>query len=103
MVRQQQVVGGGVAPGAQVMVRPSPQQPVQLQQPFQVVQVPAGQIANHNQIIQIGRSMSVNNLVSVNKSSVVGTPSPQAPATPGLALSPALSPSSPGASALPTE
>ena len=103
MVRQQQVVGGGVAPGAQVMVRPSPQQPVQLQQPFQVVQVPAGQLANHNQIIQIGRSMSVNNLVSVNKSSVVGTPSPQAPATPGLALSPALSTSSPGASGLPTE
>ena len=98
MVRQQQVVTGPVGAPAQVMVRPN-QQPVQIQQPFQVVQVPANQIANHNQIIQIGRSMAVNNLVSVNKTpTVVGTPSPQGPPTPGLALSPALPSPSPQAS-----
>ena len=97
MVRQQQVVAGPVGAPAQVMVRPS-QQPVQIQQPFQVVQVPANQIANHNQIIQIGRSMAVNNLVSVKTPTVVGTPSPQGPPTPGLALSPALPSPSPQAS-----
>ena len=98
MVRQQQVVTGPVGAPAQVMVRPNQQQ-VQIQQPFQVVQVPANQIANHNQIIQIGRSMAVNNLVSVNKTpTVVGTPSPQGPPTPGLALSPALPSPSPQAS-----
>ena len=96
MVRQQQVVTGPVGAPAQVMVRPN-QQPVQIQQPFQVVQVPANQIANHNQIIQIGRSMAVNNLVSVNKTptAMVGSPSPQGPPTPGLALSPALPSPSP--------
>ena len=103
MVRQQQVVQGQVAGTAQVMVRPGHQQQVQLQQPFQVVQVPAGQMGNHNQIIQIGRSMAVNNLVSVNKGQVVGSPSPQGPPTPGLALSPALSVTSPQSGSLPPD
>jgi hypothetical protein len=96
MVHRQQPVVTGPVGGAQVVVRPA-HQPVQLQQPFQVVQVPAGQIGNHNQIIQIGRSMSVNNLVSVNKGPVAGSPSPQGPPTPGLALSPALPAASPQA------
>ena len=85
MVQRQQVAGAG-----QVVVRPGGQQQgqVQLQQPFQVVQVPAGQIANHNQIIQIGRGMAVNNLVSVSKGSVVASPSPQGAPAPGLPCSP---------------